>query len=240
MTVLSPFVGQTNNSNITSPPSTSRTGSPHYSNNSIAKVVSSMGSPQGTNISVAQKEPHCNSGAGAPLSLDKQHSTADVKNPSVAKVVPFSHQPSGSKSTVSACTSSVTANNSTVTNFQVKPEGQTVSQCNALSNNVTRISGSQVAIAGQQCVASEDGTMTVFAPSEDGQLRPTCKIICSCQLRQRALKYGDKGKTKDDCIVIDSDEEEEEKNVEDAETLNNQGILITYHNYSYLNRYFRV
>ena len=203
-------------------------GTTHYSKNSTGKVTGPACSSQQTNVSLAHRQMLSNStGASEPLSLDKQHTSSDVKNPSIAKVIPFSHQPTvnGSKPTVSAGTSLVTWKSSTDTNFHVKPEGDALLQCNSMLSNVTKVDGSQVSIPGQQCLASEDGLMTVFAPTKDGQLRPICKTICSCQLRQRALKYADKGKTKDDSIVIDSDEEEVDKNITAADTLNNQGIL---------------
>ena len=153
------------------------------------------------------------------LSLDKQHASSDVKNPSVAKVVPFSHQPSLNtvKCSVGVCTTSATLTGSTASSSQIKSEVQTVSQCSSLLSHVN--------IPAFQYLASEDGLMTILAPTEDGQMQPLVKTICSCQLRQRALKYVDKGKTKDTSIIIDSDEEEDKNDVAPADSLNNQGIF---------------
>ena len=90
---------------------------------------------------------------------------------------------------------------------------------------MTTPSGSQMSIGTPPCLASQDGIMTVFAPMSDGQMRPICRTICSCQLRKRAMKYGDKGKTKDDSIIIDSDEEGDSKSSEGVDSVNKQGIL---------------
>ena len=80
-----------------------------------------------------------------------------------------------------------------------------------------------VDISESQCPAPDGGMMTVFAHFEDGQVRPIMRTICSCQLRKRALKYADKGKTKTDSIVLDSDEEEEKNSVA-AGSVGDQGI----------------
>ena len=67
--------------------------------------------------------------------------------------------------------------------------------------------------------------MTVCARDEDGHLQPIFTTICSCQLRKRALKYADKGTTRGDSIVIDSDEEEDSKSNIATIKLVNEGIF---------------
>lgn len=166
--------------------------------------------------------PNSTGSSGLP-SVDKQ-TTSDVKNPSIVKVAPFSHQPSPNctKSSVSTSSSSLSPNSSTVeTNSQVKTENPMVLN---LSSKITETIGSEESTGGQTCLAPDGGLMTVFAPTEDGQMRPICTTICSCQLRKRALKYIDKGKTKDDSIVIDSDEEDDKKNDMGVESINKKGI----------------
>lgn len=178
-------------------------------------------SSQQTSTSLTCKHVHPNSSgiSGQPLG-DKQ-TTSDVKNPSIVKVAPFSHQPSPNctNSSVSSSSSSVPLNSSSIeTNSQVKPEGQMV------LNLPSKINGSQESNGSQTCLAPEGGVMTVYASTADGQMQPICTTICSCQLRKRALKYVDKGKTKDDSIVIDSDEEDGKKNDVVADSVNKQGI----------------
>lgn len=164
-----------------------------------------------------------------PQSLDKQLTTTDVKNPSIVKIAPFSHQPSPncSKSPMGTSSSS---------NSQIKPEGQVVSHCIAVpSNHMTENSGSQESTGTQTLcpLALEDGIGFVFTSTPDGQLKPICKTICSCQLRQRALKYVDKGKSKDDSIVIDSDEEDEKKDNVVIDSVDKQGIAWLDNKYFY-------
>ena len=176
-----------------------------------------------TSITVTCKHVHPNSaGTSAQPSGDKQTS-CDVKNPSIMKVAPFIHQPSRNftKSPVTSSLSSEPLNSSSVeTNSQVKPEGQLV------LNLPHKITGSQESTGSETCLAPEGGLMTVFAPSADGQMLPICTTICSCELRKRSLKYADKGKTKGDSIVIDSDEEDEKKNNVVVDSVNKQGILL--------------
>ena len=92
-------------------------------------------------------------------------------------------------------------------------------------NLPSKIIGSQESTGSQTCLAPEGGLMTVFAPTADGQMLPICTTICSCELRKRALKYADKGKTKGDSIVIDSDEEDDKKNNVVVDSVNKQGIV---------------
>jgi len=175
-----------------------------------------------TSASVTCKHVHPDSAStvGQP-SGDKQ-TTCDVKNPSIVKVAPFSHQPSPNftKSSVTSSLSSVPPSNASIeTNSQVKPEGQMV------LNLPSKITGYQESTGSDICLAPEGGVMTVFAPTADGQMRPICTTICSCELRKRALKYADKGKTKGESIVIDSDEEDDKKNNVDVNFVNKQGIV---------------
>ena len=92
-------------------------------------------------------------------------------------------------------------------------------------NLTSKITGYQESTGSDTCLAPEGGVMTVYAPTADGQMRPICTTICSCELRKRSLKYADKGKTKGDSIVIDSDEEDDKKNNVDVDFVNRQGIV---------------
>ena len=193
-------------------------GSPHFTKNSITKVPGSSCSSQTTTRHV---HPNSADTSGQP-SGDKQ-TTCDVKNPSIVKVAPFNHQPSPNftKSSVTSSLSSVPLNSSSIeTNSQVKPEGQMV------LNLPHKMTGCQQSTGSETCLAPEGGLMTVFAPNADGQMLPICTTICSCELRKRSLKYADKGKTKGDSIVIDSDEEDEKKNDVVVNSVNKQGILL--------------
>lgn len=180
-------------------------------------------SSQQTNTSLGCRHTHTNTtGCRDSPSIEKQTTSSDVKNPSVVKVAPFSHQPSpnSAKSSVVTSSSSSIQNSSSIeTNSQVKPEDQIVMR---LLSKVAGASGSDESVGNQTCLAPDGELMTVFAPTADGQMRPICRTICSCQLRKRALKYRDKGKTKDDSILIDSDNEDENRNPIDS--VNNQGI----------------
>lgn len=100
---------------------------------------------------------------------------------------------------------------------------------------MTENSGSQESTGTQTLcpLALEDGIGFVFTSTPDGQLKPICKTICSCQLRQRALKYVDKGKSKDDSIVIDSDEEDEKKDNVVVDSVDKQGIAWLDNKYFY-------
>ena len=204
-------------------------GSPHYSHNAMAKVTDSACSSEKTNASLSQRQTYSTStGVSEPLSLDKQHVSLDSKNPSIAKVEPFSHQPLASniKSSMNVCTPSVAGKISTDTNVQVKAEDQMVSLCNSLPTDpVMRINDTELSAPDHQCQASENGLMTIYAANGDGGLRPIITTICSCQLRQRALKYVDRGKTKGDSIVLDSDEEEDKKDIVPVHNIINQGIF---------------
>ena len=204
-------------------------GSPHYSNNMTAKATDSSCSSEKTNASLSQRQTHTTSTSVCePLSLDKQQASLDSKNPSIAKVEPFSHQPLAScaKSSSSVCTPSLPGKISTDTNIQVKAEDQMVSLCNSLPTDlITRINNSELSTPSHQCHAAQDGLMTIYAANGGGELRPIITTICSCQLRQRALKYVDKGKTKDDSIVLDSDDEEEKEDIVPVDSIINQGIF---------------
>ena len=172
---------------------------------------------QQTNVSTAQEQKNLNSSVtGEAVSLDKKRATSDGKTPSVAKVVPFSHQPSVSavKCSASTCCSSATPTVSAATNSQIQQ---------SVAHEQNSMLQTSVDISESQCPAPDGGIMTVFAHFEDGQVRPIMRTICSCQLRKRALKYADKGKTKTDSIVLDSDEEEE-KNSAAAGSVGDQGI----------------
>ena len=172
---------------------------------------------QQTNVSTAQEQKNLNSSVtGEAVSLDKKRATSDGKTPSVAKVVPFSHQPSVSavKCSASTCCSSATPTVSAATNTQIQQ---------SVAHEQNSMLQTSVDISESQCPAPDGGIMTVFAHFEDGQVRPIMRTICSCQLRKRALKYADKGKTKTDSIVLDSDEEEE-KNSAAAGSVGDQGI----------------
>lgn len=181
---------------------------------------SSRSSPTSTSVTCKHVHPNSAGTSGQP-SGDKQI-TSDVKNPSIVKVAPFSHQPSPNftKSSVTSSLLSMPLNSTTIeTNSQVKPEGQMV------LNLPSKTTGYQESTGSDTCLAPEGGLMTVFAPTADGQMRPICTTICSCELRKRSLKYADKGKTKGDSIVIDSDEEEEKKNNVVVDSVNKQGIV---------------
>lgn len=178
------------------------------------------GSSCSSQTSTRNVHPNSAGTSGQP-SGDKQ-TTCDVKNPSIVKVAPFIHQPSPNltKSPVTSSLSSVPLNSSSIeTNSQVKSEGQMV------LNLQHKLTGSQENTGSETCLAPEGGVMTVFAPTADGQMVPICTTICSCELRKRALKYADKGKTKGDSIVIDSDEEDEKKSDVVVDSVNKQGIL---------------
>ena len=161
---------------------------------------------------------HPNSaGTSGQPSGDKQ-TVCDVKNPSVVKVAPFSHQPSPNF-TKSSVTSSLSSVPSIKANSQVKPEGQII------LNLSSKITDSQESTGSNNCLAPEGGLMTVFVPTSDGQMQPLCTTICSCELRRRSLKYVDKGKTKDDSIVVDSDGEDEKNNNVVVNSVYKQGIV---------------
>lgn len=200
--------------------STTPTGRPNFGKNSTTKMLDSACSSQQTKTGLVYRHQTSTGSSDLP-SVDKQ-TTSDVKNPSIVKVAPFSHQPSPNcaKSSVGTSSSSITPNNSTIeTNAQVKPENQMVLH---LQSKIT--GATEESTEGETCLAPDGGLMTVFAPTADGQMRPICRTICSCQLRKRAEKYIDKGKTKDDSIVIDSDEEDDKKNDVAVDTINKQGI----------------
>ncbi|PFX17666.1 Histone-lysine N-methyltransferase EHMT1 [Stylophora pistillata] len=177
-------------------------------------VKSSSNLPQQTNNnSQAQRDGHTTSTTTiVNLQPEKKSVSTDNKNPSVVKVAPYIHQPSpnSTKSIDGTNSSLLTLNTPTFEKAsQVKPEDQVNLPCgtDVPTNNVMVPQGSQITASALPCLASQDGMMTVFAPTSDGQMAPIIKTICSCQLRKRALKYADKGKTKNDSIIIDSDEE---------------------------------
>ena len=201
------FVGQTNEQRKTT------SESPHKVKPEMHLISSCS---QQRNNAVQEQKSLNSSVTGEAVSLDKKRATSDGKTLSVAKVVPFSHQPSVSavKCSTSTCCSSATSTVSSATNTQIQ---QTVAheQSSTLPTSVD--------ISESQCPAPDGGIMTVFAHFEDGQVHPIMRTICSCQLRKRALKYADKGKTKTDSIILDSDEEEEKNSVA-AGSVGDQGI----------------
>ena len=153
---------------------------------------------------------------------------SENKNPSINKVAPFIHKPSpnSSKFIDGTNSSSLTLNNPTSeTASEVKHEDQVKLHCGTEvpPMNVTVSSVSQIMTSTPPCLASQDGMMTVFAPTSDGQMKPIIRTICSCQLKKRSLKYADKGKTKNDSIIIDSDEEGDNKSKAASGSVNEQG-----------------
>lgn len=153
---------------------------------------------------------------------------SENKNPSINKVAPFIHKPSpnSSKFIDGTNSSSLTLNNPTSeTASEVKLEEQVKLHCGTEvpPMNVTVSSVSQIMTSTPPCLASQDGMMTVFAPTSDGQMKPIIRTICSCQLKKRSLKYADKGKTKNDSIIIDSDEEGDKKSKVASGSVNEQG-----------------
>lgn len=156
---------------------------------------------------------------------------SENKNPSINKVAPFIHKPSpnSSKFIDGTNSSSLTLNNPTSeTASEVKHEDQVKLHCGTEvpPMNVTVSSVSQIMTSTPPCLASQDGMMTVFAPTSDGQMKPIIRTICSCQLKKRSLKYADKGKTKNDSIIIDSDEEGDNKSKAASGSVNEQDVRV--------------
>ena len=184
-------------------------------------MVSGSSCSSQTSASGTCKHAHPNSAGTTEQPSGDKKTTSDIKNPSVVKVSPFSHQPSPNftTSSVTSSLSSGTMNSSSIeTNSQLKPEGEIV------LNLPSKITGSQEITESHTCPAPDCGLKPVFFLAADGQMQSFCKIICSCELRKRSLKYVDKGKTKDDSIVVDSDEEDEKKNNVVVDSVNKQGI----------------
>ena len=127
---------------------------------------------QQTNVSTAQEQKNLNSSVtGEAVSLDKKRATSDGKTPSVAKVVPFSHQPSVSavKCSASTCCSSATPTVSAATNTHIQQ---------SVAHEQNSMLQTSVDISESQCPAPDGGMMTVFAHFEDGQVRPIMRTIC--------------------------------------------------------------
>lgn len=211
-------------SNVLSFPSTSSTRIPNNVSNPKTKTAEFPGTSKEMSViyCAAQSETLSSSKVNSDLSCkDKEPSTSEVRSPSIAKVVPFSHQPSVSSGTSSVGTSKPSPVEKVCSNTicQNGPESPTVSTCNSLTSLC------KVNLAGEHCHASKDGLMTVCARDEDGHLQPIFTTICSCQLRKRALKYADKGTTRGDSIVIDSDEEEDSKSNIATIKLVNEGAV---------------
>lgn len=129
-------------------------------------------------------------------SNNKEPPSSDTKNPSIAKVVPFSHQPTvnTTRSLVGSIEPAVVEKSSSNAISQVHSESLITS---ASSDSVASLS--QVNIYGQHCHC--------ITPQKDGIFQPVSSTILP---RQRASQYVDKGTRKDDSILIDSDDEEEE------------------------------
>ena len=157
-------------------------------------------------------------------SSDKHSAASDSKNPSVVKIAPFSHHPSSNKCKPKTSYSlPISAHSNQDTSAPIKSEDQTTLDCGQLS-----------AISSSQNYHEDDRVVTVFVQKENSNICPipvagVAKAICSCQLRQHVTKYGDKGKSNDDPIVIDSDEEEEKSDAQGKPVNisdNSQGRLI--------------
>lgn len=208
---ISPLsLDQTNISNVTSLPPSSAAGSQFCNSNVKPKATVSVAASQETDVSLAQRKSTSNSvGASEPSPLNKQPPPMDVRNPSIAKVVPFSHEPAinSAKSSVEVSTPSEVPKTDTDTNLHISPKGQVVMQSSLPQTNLK----TTLSLSPGYFHVSEDGCMTIFASGKGGHLQQLYKAVCRCQLRERALKYADKGKTKCDSIVIDSDEEDENR-----------------------------
>lgn len=206
--LISSFVGHSI-SNASSVQSTSSPRNIHNGNNSTTKATEKAGSPQQMQVTfdVTHQQTQSNSKQTSDVSSNnKEPPCSDIKNPSIAKVIPFSHQPTvnSTRSLVGSIEPTVVEKSSCNAISQVGSESSITSAC---SDPVASLS--QVNNQGQNFHASKDGLMTVCAPQKDGNLQPVFTTICSCQRRQRASQYIDKGTRKDDSILIDSDEEED-------------------------------
>ncbi|XP_067056627.1 histone-lysine N-methyltransferase EHMT2-like isoform X1 [Acropora muricata] len=186
-------------SNVSSVQSTSSSRNIIIGNNSTTKTAVKAGSPRLMQVTfdVTHQQTQSNSKQTSDVSSNnKEPPSSDTKNPSIAKVVPFSHQPTvnTTRCLVGSIEPPVVEKSSSNAISQVHSESLITS---ASSDSVASLS--QVNIYGQHCHC--------ITPQKDGIFQPVSSTILS---RQRASQYVDKGTRKDDSILIDSDEEEEE------------------------------
>lgn len=186
-------------SNVSLVQSTSSPRKINIGNNSTKKTTVKAGSPQLMQVTfdVTHQQTQSRSKQTSDVSSNnKELPSSDTKNPSIAKVVPFSHQPTvnTTRSLVGSIEPAVVEKSSCNAISQVCSESLITS---ASSDSVASLS--QVNIHGQRCHC--------IAPQKDGIFQPVTSTILP---RQRASQYVDKGTRKDDSILIESDEDEED------------------------------